>query len=399
MPDGDESGRLWPDAATGRTTRGVLLAALVVTAGVVAGCGALGDDGTPTPTPTPDAEDRLRANLSASPTTVFQRVEDLVGAELQAYPGVRVGTVESENVSRPFFLQVVGPPEDRSTLEQRPVARFDGQTITVDRERVAAGEGAVIEAELAYYAMGLLGRDHGWTGGTDRPHGGAILRQSYRYVVDAYAEQHRPEAADRPAPYGESDASDYEWAREDAVEYYAYQWVSGQVDSPADVPGLLTGESPPSDEHFLADDADEPMALGISLNTSSRYRAAQQRATTQGAVTTQAVLRTGLDEATARQAAEGWGQDRYAVVRSTDGNATGVAWVHRWDSAADADEFEDAMSTYLKGRRGETDDLRFEVRRLDTDTTVVVTGPPSFVDATNITYESGNVTVGVGTGP
>jgi hypothetical protein len=165
------------------------------------------------------------------------------------------------------------------------------------------------------------------------------------------------------------------------------------------VPGLLTGESPPSDEHFLADDADEPMALGISLNTSSRYRAAQQRATTQGAVTTQAVLRTGLDEATARQAAEGWGQDRYAVVRSTDGNATGVAWVHRWDSAADADEFEDAMGTYLEGRRGETDDLRFEVRRLDTDTTVVVTGPPSFVDATNITYESGNVTVGVGTGP
>lgn len=197
MPDGDESGRLWPDAATGRTVRGVLLAALVMTAGVVAGCGAL-SDGTPTdattptsattPTPTSTPEAPLRSNLSASPTTVFQRVEDLVGAELQAYPGVRVGTVESENVPRPFFLQVVGPPEDRSTLEQRPVARFDGQTITVDRERVAAGEGAVIEAELAYYAMGLLGRDHGWTGGTDRPHGGAILRQSYRYVVDTDGE-------------------------------------------------------------------------------------------------------------------------------------------------------------------------------------------------------------------
>jgi hypothetical protein len=63
----------------------------VVTAGVVAGCGAL-SDGTPTdattptsattPTPTSTPEGPLGSDLSASPTTVMQRVEDLVGAEL-----------------------------------------------------------------------------------------------------------------------------------------------------------------------------------------------------------------------------------------------------------------------------------------------------------------------------
>jgi hypothetical protein len=396
MPDGDERGLLWRlgRAARARGGRDVLIAVVVVTSVVVAGCGAL-SGGTPTPTtPEPDAEDRLSANLTAPPIDVIQRVEAMVGAELQGYPGVRVGDVPTENTSNAFFRRVVGPPADRSTLETQPPVAYNGLRLTVDRDRVAAGDWAAIEAEIAYYAMGLLGQEHGWVGG-DSPASGEVLRQSYRYVVDAYAEEYLSGAVDRPRPYAETDVSDYEWARAAANEYYASQWVSARVDSPADVPGLLTGEDPPSSEAFLIDDAGEPKRLDINVESAGPYEAAQQRGTSHGAVTTKAVLRTELDEETAATAAEGWGQDRYVVVDGPDG--TGVVWVHRWDSETDADEFESAMGTYLDGRREEAQDLRFESRRLAEDATAVVVGSPAFADATNVSYEPGNVTVDVGT--
>jgi|GEM_PF-1722500 len=397
MPDGDERGLLWRRgrAVTTRSGRDALLAVLVVTSVVVAGCGALSGGGTPTPdTPEPDAEDGLAANLTAPPVEVIQRVEGLVGAELPGYPGVRVGDVPTENTSSPFFRRLVGPPADRSTLETQPPVGYDGLQLTVDRDRVAAGDWATIETEIAYYAMGLLGQEYGWID-TKSPADGEVLRQSYRYVVDAYAEEYLPSAVDRPRPYGEATVSDYEWARTGASEYYAYQWVSGQVDSPEEIPGLLNGSSPPSSETFLVDDADEPKQLDIVFESSGPYGAAQQQGTSHGAVTTKAVLRTGLDEETAATAAEGWGQDRYVVVEGPD-NSTGVVWVHRWDSETDADEFESAMDTYLDGRRDEADDLRFESQRLADDATAVVVGPQAFADATNVSYEPGNVTIAVG---
>jgi len=398
MTDGDERGRPWRPgrAMTARGIRELLLAVLVVSAVVVAGCGALSGGGTPTPeTAPPDDEDRLRANLTAPPIEVIQRVEDMVGAELPGYPGIRVGDVPAENTSSAFFRRVVGPPADRSTLETQPPVAYDGVRLTVDRDRVAAGDWTAIEAEIAYYAMGLLGQEYGWVGG-DSPASGEVLRQSYRYVVDAYAEEYLSGAVDRPQPYAETDVSDYEWARAGAREYYAYQWVSDRVDSPADVPELLTGEGPPSSEAFLVEDAGEPTTLDIAFESSDSYEAAQQRGTSHGAVTTKAVLRTGLDEETAATAAEGWGRDRYVVVNGPNGTA-GVVWVHRWDSPADADEFESAMETYLEQRRDEVDNLRFESRRLADDATAVVVGSPAFVDATDLSYEPGNVTIGVGT--
>lgn len=177
MTDGDERGRPWRPgrAMTARGIRELLLAVLVVSAVVVAGCGALSGGGTPTPEAAPpDDEDRLRANLTAPPAEIIQRVEDLVGAELQGYPGVRVGDVPTENTSNAFFRRVVGPPADRSTLERQPPVTYDGLDLTVDRNRYEAGDWAAIEAGIAYYAMGILGQEHDWPGG-DRPADGVVL--------------------------------------------------------------------------------------------------------------------------------------------------------------------------------------------------------------------------------
>lgn len=378
----------------------------MVTATVLAGCGALaGGDGTAadgagsgdgTPTATPDAEARLEAKLSASPETIQQRLEDLVGAEADSYPEIEVGEVDSTNSSQPFFTHLVGPPADPSSLESSPAVSYDGETITVDEAHLADGDGTVIERQVAYYYLLSLGLSNGWIGLPDRPHDFSVITRSFAYVLNVYAEQHRPAMEAVPGSYEEENVSDYEWAAGDATDYYTYRWVVDQVDTPAQVPGLLTGDGPPSSEQFLADTDDRPMALGMELGDSGEwYRGGEQRFTTHGPVVTRAVLRTGVDNATAAAAADGWGQDRYFVIESLESDDIGIVWAHRWDSSGDADEFEAATTTYLAQRRNETDDLRFEFRRLASDATVVVAGPPRFTNGTTVDYDTGNVTVNV----
>lgn len=399
-----------------RTVRTLALAVLVVTATALAGCGALsgGDGGTgdgaaadgtsgaATGTATPSAEARFESKLSAPPETVLERVGEILGADTESRPAVEFGGGSGFNRSEPFYLQLVGPPENRSALSTTPAMTYDysAGTVTVNRDRLDEVGGAQLERELAYYGIVSLGLERGWFRFPDRPHGYTVITTSIEYVVDRYARQYRPESERPPQPYSETTLSDYEWARSGGVEYYAYQWIGSRIDSPVEVPALVTEGMPASGEHLLHDTDDEPMALGLALESSERwYRGGEANWYTRGEHGTRAVLETKLDSETAATAAEGWGQDRFAVVEALRNDTTGVVWAHRWDSPGAADEFESAMGTYLDRRREETDDLRFEFRRLAPDVTVLVTGPPAFTTDTAVAYDTGNVTVGAGTSP
>jgi len=83
-------------------------------------------------------------------------------------------------------------------------------------------------------------------------------------------------------------------------------------------------------------------------------------------------------------ASEGWGNDRVVVFE--DGWERSVAWVTRWDTAADADEFAAAARTL----GNETDTEAFRTTRLDEETVVVFAGTESFVETASA---SGNVTI------
>src|SRR6185503_4738829 len=54
------------------------------------------------------------------------------------------------------------------------------------------------------------------------------------------------------------------------------------------------------------------------------------------------------DQATSLRAGNGWGGDRFVVVRTPAGNA--IAWVTVWDSVLDAAEFVDAVGAGLRRR-------------------------------------------------
>ena len=61
-------------------------------------------------------------------------------------------------------------------------------------------------------------------------------------------------------------------------------------------------------------------------------------------------LESQLDEVTAATAAEGWGGDGYQVYYHDDRAQTVLVAQWTWDSALDADQFEQAMITYLEAR-------------------------------------------------
>jgi hypothetical protein len=409
MPNGDRN-RPREREPTG-VVRPFALAVLVVAATALAGCGALaggsgaGDVDTvtdasgPTPTATPGPSERLTEKLSAPPGTVFERAAAVAGLDPQEYPTLEFGEFPTGGEPDPFATQLVGPSPNGSA-DTDVVTLESVDTITVHEGRLERVEGPEIERQLVYAFFATEYYRNGWWELPDRPHDYAIIRASFRFITDAYGERHRPAVADPPAPYEETTLSDHEWVASGAENYYAYQWVADRADSPADATALIVEESPPSSEQFLADTDDEPMALGLALNTSeSWYRGGEQNFRTEGPVVTRAVLRTELDAETAAGAAEGWGQDRFFVVQSVDRDRHGVVWAHRWDSPGDADEFEAAMTDYLDHRRNETDELRFEYRRLAPDVTLVVTGPPELTNATTVAYDTGNVTVVIGTDP
>ena len=110
-------------------------------------------------------------------------------------------------------------------------------------------------------------------------------------------------------------------------------------------------------------------------------------------------LATELDDERAARAAGGWGNDTRIAFNDESG-ARSYAWVVRFDAAANASTFDEAVGTYLDrrtgsgplvddrpGRRwsGTVDDRRVAYRLVRTDdrTAVLLLGEPGFVDAGN----------------
>ena len=78
-------------------------------------------------------------------------------------------------------------------------------------------------------------------------------------------------------------------------------------------------------------------------------------------------LETGLAINEAVQAAEGWGGDRYSLLKGPDDESL-VVWLTVWDSQADAEEFYEGFSKFMSQRTGlewETNQEDGTERRID----------------------------------
>ena len=209
-----------------------------------------------------------------------------------------------------------------------------------------------------------------------------------------------------------------------AQYYVGAQHAAASVDDPAELDDLYD-QPPITSEQILhngSGDGLDPMPMGLeaagdaSFDTLGAHGNAVSTADfdgngvlsdrgTQGELFTRVALSQELDHSRAVEAAAGWGNDTMVLTtvfdEEGDASAQGYLWVTRWDSTADADQFQSAITEFGAQRPdtfemvGDTYELAFQTERPADDTVVTYIGPSSLTEQTTVDIDGGNVTVGI----
>lgn len=420
---------------------GVLACALLV---VLAGCGAQGVDrpetATATTEPTTTTEQpavgttdapgddsdpgiRYRGDsLSFEAAPVFDRVESLLGVTADPPNAVSV-----ENASTWFgtnvterraptgtgrFGALVGVETAGSYADLRETP--NGATSPFGSVRLYPGSGspAALEVVLAHEFVHVVQFQRNQVSAVRRNVGGTSTdaRWTARSIVEGVAvwtETQYVETYGLDAPTGgERTTTLYTEAtpgtpfRHGQGAYrFGYDYVRNNS------PGLdgverLYERPPTTSEQVLhgLDPGSEPPAE-LSVRTIADGTTWRGSATdTLGEAYARVVLENGVSIPDSVDAAAGWGNDRLVSYRERPTANASFVWVTRWDTAADATEFRDAMNATL-GAGGERTGDRWRLdgeARATTDrpgdTTVVVTvGDAGLLDALDLSLDRDTV--------
>jgi|AntDeeMinimDraft_5_1070356.scaffolds.fasta_scaffold08677_2 hypothetical protein len=383
--------------------RVVLACALLLFAGCTAPTAdspALGDTGEPSVDETTTTDDEppqgvrvVEGDLGFDVNRTFDRVESLVGAE---YPGTTVVVRDLTSYKTadlgmvPFFrvFDVSNPsldaddPAGLTTLEAR-VYLSPAEAGPARLEQVLAHEfvhvAQIREEMVPWFGALSLGR----VSLDERFARRALVEGGAVYVTDQYTREHlnvtlqSEHIAERYEAGSSGDRIVY------SQYYFGSQYVNASIDDPADLADVYD-DAPRTTENVLHPGASDELApLDVTTDTGE-FELVQSPTGRAGELVTRITLRDATGKPQAVNASEGWGNDRVVVFE--DGWERSVAWVTRWDTAADADEFAAAARTL----GNETDTEAFRTTRLDEETVVVFAGTESFVETASA---SGNVTI------
>lgn len=212
----------------------------------------------------------------------------------------------------------------------------------------------------------------------------ALVEGGAVYVTDAYSRQHQPGLGSQSAQMAAAYANASAGGRFVYGQYhFGARYANATLEDPADLPRLYEAPPETAENVLHPEKRDDPVALEVTVEGDAfdRQRSRTRRA---GELLARVVLRQTATRSTAREAAAGWGNDR--VVAFDTPNGSSVAWVTRWDTAGDADEF--AAAARSLGALQTGNDYRTE--RISEDTVVVFAGSEAFVERAEAT---GNVTV------
>ncbi|WP_436911009.1 hypothetical protein [Halosimplex marinum] len=405
--DTDERDRVGRAMAT---VRSVAVIALVVTAASLAGCGMLGgggggDGGDGGAGGNVDAPREVSEPMDPSASEVYSRVQGIIGAEASA-PNVLVSNLATDqNISNAYLTATIGLPENpSSTLVESINVSYDPEddAVVFNEETVYDMTGPQIEAALAYGFAVSLHYKNDWIEnnrtilGYERR---ALVTGTVGEATRAYVDEHMDGETEYAVPSFEETGA-YRWAFEGAMEYYGAQYVDSAVESPSEIPSIYEDGGPATTEQMLHDTDEAAMDLTLDASASNWWTVENipfgSGAGTFGELGTRAILRSHLSESEAAAAADGWGNDSAVAFRSVRNESTGVVWVHRWDSASEADEFVNATEAYADAR--EDGKYAINVTRPAEDATVVVAHRGNFMSNAEIAYEGGTAEVVVGGG-
>lgn len=192
---------------------------------------------------------------------------------------------------------------------------------------------------------------------------------------------------------------------------FGHRYVSHRAGSPKEL-STVYDDPPNTTEQVLHNHTREeepPVSLSVRVEGHREDWELGER-DRMGELFVRTALSQELSDGRAAEAAAGWGDDRLvpfenvSTVHDPLANWSvqeGYAWVLRWDTAEDADEFEAAFERYQDRRTAGTRkaDLRrdgdayFQVERPGRDTVVVLAGTTRLVGNASVEVEGPEVTV------
>jgi hypothetical protein len=371
------------------------------------------DEGTPS-NETDDSGERTAYDIQVKNGTLpfdvnrtFARVQGLIGTDVDPRP------VEIRNLSewRGSLPRVAASPlnaalgyENVSVNWSEPsgVTRLTGYVYV----HPGAGSAAAVERVLAHEFAHTIQYQANMLPWLDRlrtrrietdqakvyrslQEGGAV------YVADAYTERYLDTETNSAFVRHQYEQGGATYRSALAPYLFGTQYVAHVIDSPANL-STVYRTYPRTTEQLIHNvtRAEEPEAnLSVAASapaTDWRYRGDD----TLGEMTTRHSLGTELSPDRAAAAATGWGSDTLTVFQRSD-ETGGWVWVHRWDNSSEADEAFAALDDYQVARQADGD-RDFRTVRISDETTALVIGPESFVDAASVEGTTANVTVQVG---
>lgn len=227
----------------------------------------------------------------------------------------------------------------------------------------------------------------------------AIVEGSATYVEGAYVRRYAPEAPSPTESLRTRTANGSPAERLGVAPYLAgARYVDARVSGPREVRGVY--DDPPRTAEELLHDrppGSEPVApLTVRDAPGDDWASDAEATDTYGELFVRVTLETGVDEATAADAAHGWGNDVRRRFVATDGDGstrTGYAWAIRFDDVANATSFAAAFETWREARPANASTVRLV--RPAPETVVLLLGDERFVTRATASGSDGAVTVRV----
>ena len=370
---------------------------------------------TTTETPAVDAREKVTVidendELSFDPAVVYQRVVEMHGLDLEQAPST---TVHVEEEYQGGGLPEPGPFDSLMGMEAfapdtgvAGLARGTDVWVYTGAIEDQALREQVLAHEFVHVLQSAQTAQQRTISNLERLGNEQFVYLSVIEGTATYAEyRYAAEYLD-----GDDEPLDWETVRANRTQYgayliapyvYGHQYVHDRVDSIEEMEAIYDDPPQTTEQLIHGYDTDVmPRELIVTVDAdASDWREAARE--TRGELYVRIILEGELELDRAADAAAGWGNDELVTVQNAQADR-GFAWVLRWDSPADANEFEDALTDFLDGHAvaeahgWQTDDGdAFNVVRADDETVVLMAGDTEFVERASVTAENGQVTVTV----
>lgn len=333
--------------------------------------------------------------LPVNDTETFANLTEMLGVDAER------PTLGTQNLSRYFQsrettqLVLLGLEEYVENPEDDPHGLATPQNQIYVQP--AGAHAPIIEQVVVHEQFHAIQFQQGWTG-TRRPattdgrlaQSGAIEGAAV-WITGEYTERYQGEAVPRQVQMVRdavvNGPDGYRVFR--APYYFGARWTEHHLDEPANVSWVY--ENPPVTTeqlmHNMTADTEPVRDVDLTVRAGEYRGTASDRL---GEAYVWATLRGELDADRARTTAAGWGGDQIRMVYGPDGETSSLAWAIRWDSTADADEFEAAAVDWIAERDA---DASFNVVRVNETVTLLLAGDDAFVDAAVASIDNGTVVV------